>query len=74
MLSTMEPRLGSLPISRSLIPLVHPKQPSHFDSASSTSAVAGVPLGHQVKVKSWHDAATLYNSLLSKGLIIRVRA
>ena len=70
----MEPRSGSLPISWSLIPLIHPKQPSHFDSTLSTSVVAGVPLGHQVEVKSWHDAATLYNSLLSKGLIICVRA
>ena len=47
---------------------------SHIDRVLSTHAVAGVPGGHQVQVKSWHEAAMLYNSLLDKGLIIRVRA
>jgi len=42
-------------------------------SVLSTRAVVGVPGGHQVKVKSWYDAATLYNSLWDQGLIIRVR-
>jgi len=42
-------------------------------SALSTRAVVGVPGGHQVKVKSWYDAATLYNTLWDQGLIIRVR-
>ena len=40
----------------------------------STHAAAGVPRGHQVKVKTWYDAATLYNSLREQGLIVRVRA
>ena len=42
-------------------------------SALSTRAVVGVPGGHQVKVKSWYDAAMLYNSLWDQGLIIRLR-
>jgi len=42
-------------------------------SALSTRAVVGVPGGHQVKVKSWYDAAILYNSLWDQGQIVRVR-
>lgn len=42
-------------------------------SVMSTRAVVGVPGGHQIKVKSWYDAATLYNSLWDQGLITRVR-
>jgi hypothetical protein len=42
-------------------------------SILSTRAISGVPHGHQVKVKTWYDAATLYNSLLDKGLVTRVR-
>jgi len=45
-----------------------------FDSASSTRAVNGVAGGHQVKVKTWYEAAILYNGLYHKGGIVRVRA
>ena len=42
-------------------------------SALSTNAVTGVRGGHQTRIKSWHDAAVMYNSLWHKGLIVRVR-
>jgi len=42
-------------------------------SASSTRAVVGVTGGHQIKAKTWHEAATLYNTLYHKGSIVRVR-
>ena len=41
-------------------------------STLSTRAVRGVAHGHQVKVKTWYDAASRYNSLWDKGLVIRV--
>ena len=43
------------------------------NNASSTRAVTGVPGGHQTKVKSWHDAMTLYNTLYRQGSIVRVQ-
>lgn len=42
-------------------------------SVLSTGSITGVPHGHQVKVKTWYEAATLYNSLWDKGLVARVR-
>ena len=44
-----------------------------MNSESSNRAIAGVIGGHKVRVKSWYDAATLYNELYHKGDIIRVR-
>jgi len=42
-------------------------------SALSTRAVQGVAHGHQMKVKTWYEAATHYNSLWDRGVITRVR-
>ena len=42
-------------------------------SVLSTGSITGVPHGHQVKVKTWYEAVTLYNSLWDKGLVARVQ-
>lgn len=44
-----------------------------MNSESANRAVAGVIGGHQFRVKSWQDAAALYNDLHLNGDIIRVR-
>jgi len=43
-------------------------------SVSSTRAISGIPHGHQVRVKTWYDAAKLYNSLWDKGFIERAQS
>lgn len=41
-------------------------------SALSARAIDGVTNGRRVKVKTWYEAATLYNSLWNECLIYRV--
>lgn len=41
-------------------------------SARSTRAATGVPGGHQLKMKTWYEAATHYNSLYEQDRIRRV--
>lgn len=43
-------------------------------SELSARAVVGVPGGRRIKVKTWYEAASIYNSLLDEGIISRVRA
>ena len=43
-----------------------------MDSESSTRAVTGVSRAYQVRVKTWLEAALLYNELYDKGDVTRV--
>lgn len=70
-LSTMERMLGSLPTGAFLvIPISIPLTSANSESADR--AVAGVVGGHQIRVKSWFEAVSLYNLLYRQGNIIRV--
>jgi len=54
--------------------LVFPAPLTNTSSESSTRATIGVVRGHRVEVKTWVEAAALYNELYHKGDIVRVRA
>jgi len=43
-----------------------------MNSESSTRAITGIARAYQVRVKTWSEAAILYNELYHKGDIIRV--
>lgn len=59
------------------VPLLSPQFPPLTGvnaSESSDRAVAGVAGGHQTRVKSWSEAAALYNMLRQQGNIACVSA
>jgi len=69
----MAPTSESSPTSKFVIHLHNFTSLTGTNRESSDRAVAGVTGGHQIRVKSWFEAATLYNEFYNQGNIVRVR-